>query len=116
MDDHQEEAKYLPEDDGPTATEEQHYKGPVTKDADEKNKPSTRHFIHGYHLIQGQMNQHRNLDGYDLGLYAIFDGHSGHEVAKYLQSHLFENILSLNSGKIQCMLLRKHVKPWMMTF
>lgn len=75
----------------------------VTKDANEKNKPSTRHFIHGYHLIQGQMNhgmedhifaQHRNLDGYDLGLYAIFDGHSGHEVAKYLQSHLFENILS----------------------
>ena len=38
--------------------------------------------------------QHRNLDGYDLGLYAIFDGHSGHEVAKYLRSHLFENILS----------------------
>lgn len=66
----------------------------VTKDANEKNKPSTRHFIHGYHLIQGQMNQHRNLDGYDLGLYAIFEGHSGHEVAKYLQSHLFENILS----------------------
>ncbi|KAL5187795.1 putative protein phosphatase 2C 28 [Glycine soja] len=79
VDDHQEEAKYLPEDDGPTATEEQHYKGPVTKDADEKNKPPTRHFIHGYHLIQGQMNQHRNLDGYDLGLYAIFEGHSGHE-------------------------------------
>ncbi|KAG4398640.1 hypothetical protein GLYMA_08G081400v4 [Glycine max] len=103
VDDHQEEAEYLPEGDGPTATEEQHHKGLVTKDANEKNKPSTRHFIHGYHLIQGQMNhgmedhifaQHRNLDGYDLGLYAIFDGHSGHEVAKYLQSHLFENILS----------------------
>lgn len=38
--------------------------------------------------------QRRNLDGYDLGLYAIFDGHSGHEVAKYLRNHLFENILS----------------------
>jgi len=75
----------------------------VTRYSDEKNNPSTRHFIHGYHLIQGQMNhgmedyifaQHRNLDGYDLGLYAIFDGHSGHEVAKYLRNHLFENILS----------------------
>ncbi|KAK7399752.1 hypothetical protein VNO78_10941 [Psophocarpus tetragonolobus] len=85
------------------ATEERPQKGLVTKDEDEKNKTSTRHFIHGYHLIQGQMDhgiedyifaKHRNLDGYDLGLYAIFDGHSGHEVAKYLQSHLFENILS----------------------
>ncbi|CAJ1935881.1 unnamed protein product [Sphenostylis stenocarpa] len=99
VDDYQD--KDLPGDEGPTATEEQPHKGLVTKFAAEKNKP--RHFIHGYHLIQGQMNhgmedyifaKHRNLDGYDLGLYAIFDGHSGHEVAKYLQSHLFENILS----------------------
>ncbi|XP_029130184.1 probable protein phosphatase 2C 39 isoform X2 [Cajanus cajan] len=103
VEDHQEEAEYIPGDDGPNATEEQHHKGLLTKDADEKNMPSTRDFIHGYHLIQGLMNhgmedyifaQHRNLNGYDLGLYAIFDGHSGHEVAKYLQSHLFENILS----------------------
>ncbi|CAK7345883.1 unnamed protein product [Dovyalis caffra] len=28
------------------------------------------------------------------GLYAIFDGHSGREAAEYLQSHLFDNILS----------------------
>ncbi|XP_022633013.1 probable protein phosphatase 2C 28 isoform X2 [Vigna radiata var. radiata] len=82
---------------------EQPHKGMVTRYPNEKNNPSSRHFIHGYHLIQGQMNhgmedyifaQRRNLDGYDLGLYAIFDGHSGHEVAKYLRNHLFENILS----------------------
>lgn len=84
--------------------QEEFHKGLLTKDADEKNNnPSTRHFSHGCHLIQGEMNhgmedyifaQHRKLNGYDLGLYAIFDGHAGHDVAKYLQSHLFENILS----------------------
>lgn len=29
----------------------------------------------------------------ELGLFAIFDGHMGHEVAKYLQDYLFDNIL-----------------------
>lgn len=38
--------------------------------------------------------QHRKLNGYDLGLYAIFDGHAGPDVAKYLHNHLFQNILS----------------------
>jgi protein phosphatase PTC2/3 len=74
-----------------------------TKDADEDNKTSTRHFSHGCHLAEGKMNhgmedyvfaQHRKLNGYDLGLYAIFDGHAGPDVAKYLQNHLFQHILS----------------------
>lgn len=30
----------------------------------------------------------------ELGLFAIFDGHLGHDVADYLQCHLFENILN----------------------
>lgn len=38
--------------------------------------------------------EHRNINGYDLGLYAIFDGHAGQDVAKYLQGHLFERILN----------------------
>ncbi|CAI0545595.1 unnamed protein product [Linum tenue] len=38
--------------------------------------------------------ENRKVDGYELGLYAIFDGHSGRNVAKYLQAHLFDNILN----------------------
>ncbi|KAE9610663.1 putative protein-serine/threonine phosphatase [Lupinus albus] len=79
------------------------HKGILTKDADDKHEPSTRQFSHGCYSVKGKMEhgmedyifaQHNNLNGYDLGLYAIFDGHSGHDVAKYLQSHLFENIVN----------------------
>ncbi|XP_068657558.1 probable protein phosphatase 2C 39 [Aristolochia californica] len=37
--------------------------------------------------------QIRSAHGNRLGLYAIFDGHSGQHVADWLQSHLFDNIL-----------------------
>ncbi|XVE91041.1 hypothetical protein DITRI_Ditri20bG0124200 [Diplodiscus trichospermus] len=36
----------------------------------------------------------RRIDGHDVGLYAFFYGHSGRDVAKYLQTHLFDKILS----------------------
>ncbi|KAF8100976.1 hypothetical protein N665_0212s0019 [Sinapis alba] len=36
----------------------------------------------------------KTVKGHKLGLYAIFDGHSGRDVADYLQNHLFDNILS----------------------
>ena len=37
--------------------------------------------------------QFRNVNDKELGLFAIFDGHLGYNVADYLQSHLFDNIL-----------------------
>ncbi|XP_052183484.1 probable protein phosphatase 2C 62 isoform X2 [Diospyros lotus] len=58
---------------------------------------------HGFHLVEGKMNhrmedyvvaENRRANGYKLGLYAIFDGHSGCSVAEYLQSHLFDRILN----------------------
>ncbi|XP_019160748.1 PREDICTED: probable protein phosphatase 2C 58 isoform X1 [Ipomoea nil] len=61
-----------------------------------------RHITHGFHLVEGKMKhgmedflvaENRKMKGYDLGLYAIFDGHSGRKVAQYLHTHLFHNIL-----------------------
>ncbi|KAL0321414.1 UNVERIFIED_CONTAM: putative protein phosphatase 2C 28 [Sesamum radiatum] len=68
-----------------------------------KTKQLRRHVSHGYHLVEGKMKhgmedylvaKRKEMDGLELGLYAIFDGHSGHEVAEYLQDHLFDNILN----------------------
>lgn len=62
-----------------------------------------REVIYGSHLVQGKMNhgmedyivtEERHVDNHMLGLFAIFDGHSGRDVTEYLQSHLFDNILS----------------------
>lgn len=57
---------------------------------------------HGYHLVKGKSShpmedyvvaQYRKVDDSELGLFAIFDGHLGHDVPDYLQAHLFDNIL-----------------------
>ncbi|KAL0362311.1 UNVERIFIED_CONTAM: putative protein phosphatase 2C 58 [Sesamum calycinum] len=39
------------------------------------------------------VSEFKVVDDNELGLFAIFDGHMGHDVAKYLQGHLFDNIL-----------------------
>eukprot|EP00262_Sarcandra_glabra_P012112 TRINITY_DN304_c0_g1_i1.p1 TRINITY_DN304_c0_g1~~TRINITY_DN304_c0_g1_i1.p1 ORF type:complete len:284 (-),score=72.08 TRINITY_DN304_c0_g1_i1:202-1053(-) len=68
-----------------------------------KSKMSGRHITHGYHLVKGKSNhamedyvvsEFRQVDHHELGLFAIFDGHLGHDVPGYLQSHLFDNILN----------------------
>nr|XP_016462522.1 PREDICTED: probable protein phosphatase 2C 28 isoform X3 [Nicotiana tabacum] len=80
-----------PEEDGGDAE---------VSDGDQKQQ---RRVSYGFHLVEGKMKhgmedylvaENRKMDGHNLGLYAIFDGHSGREVAEYLQSHLFDNILS----------------------
>ncbi|PIA35189.1 hypothetical protein AQUCO_03600091v1 [Aquilegia coerulea] len=67
-----------------------------------KCKMSGKRITHGFHLIKGKANhpmedylvaEYKQIKENELGLYAIFDGHLGHDVPDYLQSHLFNNIL-----------------------
>ncbi|XP_020536057.1 probable protein phosphatase 2C 28 isoform X2 [Jatropha curcas] len=73
------------------------------EEEEEEKEPSSESTSHGYHMVRGKMGhgmedylvaESREINGYRLGLYAIFDGHSGLDVAKYLQSHLFDNLLN----------------------
>uniref|UniRef100_A0A0D6R6R4 protein-serine/threonine phosphatase n=1 Tax=Araucaria cunninghamii TaxID=56994 RepID=A0A0D6R6R4_ARACU len=59
--------------------------------------------VHGFSLVKGKAThpmedyhvaEFTQVQGHELGLYAIFDGHLGNSVASYLQKHLFQNILS----------------------
>ncbi|KAI3936959.1 hypothetical protein MKX01_015174 [Papaver californicum] len=68
-----------------------------------KSKMSGKQITHGFHLIKGKSNhamedyvfaQFKQVQDKELGLFAIFDGHLGHDVPDYLQSHLFDNILN----------------------
>ena len=61
-----------------------------------------KNISHGFHFVKGKSNhpmedyvvsEFKKVDNHDLGLFAIFDGHLGHDVAKYLQTNLFDNIL-----------------------
>lgn len=74
---------------------------PASPDTSVKGK-HRKHVTHGYHLVEGKSNhamedclvaELKQLDDNELGLFAIYDGHMGHNVAQYLQTHLFPNIL-----------------------
>uniref|UniRef100_A0A2P2PS35 protein-serine/threonine phosphatase n=1 Tax=Rhizophora mucronata TaxID=61149 RepID=A0A2P2PS35_RHIMU len=65
----------------------------------------SKNITHGYHLVKGKSNHamedyvvsdFKRVNNNELGLFAIFDGHLGHDVANYLQTHLFDNILKEN--------------------
>lgn len=57
----------------------------------------------GHYLIKGKSRhamedylvaELRKVNDHELGLFAIYDGHLGHNVADYLQQNLFNNILN----------------------
>ncbi|WOG98627.1 hypothetical protein DCAR_0417971 [Daucus carota subsp. sativus] len=71
--------------------------------ADTEKSKTSKHPRHGYHLVKGKSRhdmedyvfaQFKQVENNELGLFAIFDGHLSREIADYLQSHLFENILN----------------------
>lgn len=67
-----------------------------------KGRSNQGQITFGYSLVQGKADhpmedyhvaKFMRIEDYELGLFAIFDGHLGHEVPAYLQKHLFPNIL-----------------------
>lgn len=62
-----------------------------------------RYVTYGSHVMKGKaghaMEDHivceiKRIKEHDVGLFAIFDGHLGHEVSCYLQANLLNNILN----------------------
>lgn len=67
-----------------------------------KGRGITGRATYGYCLVKGKADHPMEdfhvakfiqLQDHELGLFAIFDGHSGDRVPAYLQNHLFSNIL-----------------------
>ncbi|KAK9666510.1 hypothetical protein RND81_14G189800 [Saponaria officinalis] len=67
-----------------------------------QDKHPKEHVSYGCHMVRGKMDhrmedcvvaKRRRMNGNELGLYAIFNGHAGREVAEYLKHNLFDSIL-----------------------
>ncbi|XP_030546303.1 probable protein phosphatase 2C 58 [Rhodamnia argentea] len=76
--------------------------GSCLPDTGKGKSRASKTITHGYHLMKGKSNHamedyvvsdSKQVDSKELGLFAIFDGHLGHDVASYLQIHLFDSIL-----------------------
>lgn len=75
---------------------------PLTPDAGKGKSKFSRRITHGFHLVKGKaahamedflVSEFKIVNNNELGLFAIFDGHMGHDVPNYLQKNLFDNIL-----------------------
>ncbi|CAM6030208.1 unnamed protein product [Sphagnum balticum] len=62
-----------------------------------------RQIVHGFSLVKGKSRhamedylvaEFRKVKDHEVGLFAVYDGHLGHNVADYLQRNLFDNILN----------------------
>ncbi|XP_027093437.1 probable protein phosphatase 2C 9 [Coffea eugenioides] len=71
-----------------------------------KGKSRENKIKYGFSLVKGKASHPMEdyhvakfvrIDGHELGLFAIFDGHLGDAVPAYLQKHLFDNILKEGS-------------------
>ncbi|KAF3444084.1 hypothetical protein FNV43_RR13774 [Rhamnella rubrinervis] len=76
--------------------------GPSAPETGKGKSKLLKHITHGFHMVKGKskhamedyvVSEFKKVNDYELGLFAIFDGHLGHDVANYLQHHLFDNIL-----------------------
>jgi protein phosphatase 1L len=72
-------------------------------DAGRGQSPQSHHIVHGFSLVKGKSRhamedyhvaEFRKVRDHEVGLFAVYDGHLGHNVADYLQQHLFNNILN----------------------
>ncbi|MED6125440.1 hypothetical protein PIB30_068588 [Stylosanthes scabra] len=77
--------------------------GSSDPDSGKGKSKMSKHITHGFHLVKGRSDhamedylvaQFKQVEDHELGLFAIFDGHSGHSVPDYLRSHLFDNIIN----------------------
>ncbi|TVU38878.1 hypothetical protein EJB05_12273, partial [Eragrostis curvula] len=94
----------VPESSGDQAAQAEAVRGTGRGKSRAAASSGRRKLTYGFHLVEGRMlhgmedvhvAEFRQLDdGNEVGLFAVFDGHSGADVATYLREHLFDNILN----------------------
>lgn len=80
-----------------------------------KGRSNQGQIKYGFSLVKGKANHPMedyhvakfiHVNGHELGLFAIYDGHLGETVPSYLQKHLFSNILQEVSADLKSSIFR----------